>query len=291
MRVKLHISLIASLLLTSGCTTYHTAVAKGNVKAIDRLHAEGENVDAPDDSGITPLIHAINVNQKDSFLALLKAGADVNKCDIESLNTPLHSSIIQGNVFFVRVLLQNGADVLIRNKDGKSSLDLLQNSRNEEIKRLVKSNSKIPEVVKKEELKIKEVKKSSTPQDLISSSSVSVSEKKLPAMSEPEARVVLERLMSKHETLAIRTFLNEHPETISLINDPRQQLRYIGPSGWRVMDIAEGLTRGVFKEKEIIEHIETAALPYKYFTEDEIRIVAHYGISVKIINSMISVTH
>lgn len=291
MKTKLYTSLIASLLLISGCTTYHSAAAKGNVKAINRLHAQGEDINEVDSSGVTALIHAVNLNEKEGAIALLNAGADVNVCDDIFKNTSLHHAIFQGNVFFVRLLAENGADVSLRNKDGKSSFDLVENSRNEEIKRLVKTHRKALEVVNNKEVKVTESLKSEPEVIVAPVVSAPMIEKKSTAISEIEARTVLKRLMSKHETLAVRTFLNEHPEAITLISDPRQHLRYVGPSGWRIMDIAEGLTRGVLKEKEIIEHIETASLPYKYFTEDEIRIISHYGISIKIIKAMISVTH
>lgn len=297
MKIKVYTSLIASLFLISGCTTYHSAAARGNVKAIDRLQSEGEDINQVDSSGVTALIHAVNLNQKEGAVALLNAGADVNVCDDVFKNTALHHAIFQGNVFFVRLLVENGADVSLRNKEGKSSFDLVQNSRNEEIKRLVKTHSKAPDVVNKKEVKeIQPLK--SEPEVMVKPVvesiplvSAPIIEKKSPSIFESEARAVLQRLMSKHETLAVRTFLNEHPEAITLIGDPRQQLRYVGPRGWRIMDIAEGLTRGVLKEKEIIEHIETAGLPYKHFTEDEIRTISHYGISIKIIKAMISVTH
>lgn len=290
MRIKLSTCLIASLLLMNGCTTYHSAVARGNVNAINRLHDKGENINAVDDSGVTALIHAVNLNQKEGAIALLSAGADVNVGDSVSNNTPLHFAIQQGNVFFVRLFVENGADVSLRNIDGKSSFDLVQNSRNEEIKQLVKTHSKVAEAVNKKEVKIPKPVKIEPAVVVKEVVNEPVIEKKPPAISDIEARATLERLMSKHETLAVRTFLNEHPEAINLISDPRQQLRYVGPAGWRIMNIAEGLTRGVLNEKEIVEHIQTSLLPYKHFTEDEIRIISHYGISMKIINTMMSVT-
>lgn len=308
-KIKIYTSLVTSLLLISGCTTYHSAAAKGNIKAIDRLHAEGEDINIVDGSGVTALIHAINLNQKEGVIGLLNAGANVNACDEISKNTPLHHAILQSNLFLVRLLVDNGADVTLRNSEGKSPLDLIQYSHNEDIKRLVKAHSNTAQEVKKKDIQTVEAVKTvpivkvypvvKPEPDAISPVHVevkplvssSIVEKKSPAISEADARAVLNRLMSKHETLAVRSFLNEHPEMISLISDPRQQLRYIGPAGWRVMDIAEALTRGVLKEKEIIDHIETSALPYKKFTEDEIRIISHYGISTKIINAMITVTH
>ena len=303
MKNKVYASLVVSLLLISGCTTYHSAAAKGNVNAIARLHADGDDINVVDASGVTALIHAINLNQKESVIALLKAGADVNVADVTSKNTPLHHAILQGNIFFVRLLVDNGADVSLQNYEGKSSFDLVQNSRNEEIKRLVVIHSPVVDTPKKKNIQIVqlaktkpvvEVEEKATTQPIVSTKplvSSSVVEKKIPLISDTEARSILTRLMSKHETLAIRTFLNEHPESIALISDPRQQLRYVGPAGWRIMDIAEGLSRGVLKEKEVIEHIESTSLPYKKFTDDEVRIISHYGISVKIINAMIAITH
>jgi hypothetical protein len=289
--IKSYLSLMASLVIVSGCTTYHSAASKGNIKAIDRLHADGEDINELDSSGTTALIHAINHNQKEAAVALLNAGADINRCDDVLKNTPLHHAILVGNVFLVRLLVENRADVSLRNNDGKSSFDIVQNSHNEEIKRLVKSYSKVTEVVKKE-VKATELLKNEPEVKVEPIVSVPViKEKAVPALSEIEASTILKRLMSKHETLAVRSFLNEHPQMITLISDPRQQLRYIGPPAWRIMDIAERISRGVLKEQEIIEHIETSALPYKKFTEDEIRIISHYGISNKIINAMISVTH
>lgn len=289
--IKSYVSLFASLVILSGCTTYHSAASKGNIKAIDRLHADGEDINELDSAGTTALIHAINHNQKEAVVALLNAGADINMCDDVLKNTPLHNAILVGNVFLVRLLVENGADVSLRNVDGKSSFELVQNTRNEEIKRLVKRYGTVTEVVEKE-VKATESLIHETVIKIEPIVNVPViTEKAVPALSETEASAILKRLMSKHETLAVRSFLNEHPQMITLIADARQQLRYIGPSGWRIMDIVEQTSRGLLKEQEVIDHIETSALPYKKFSEDEIRIISHYGISNKIINAMISVTH
>lgn len=130
-----------SLLFLNGCTTYHSAVAKGNLEAIDRLLGEGDDVNAPNDMGISPLIHTVNLNQKECLLTLIKAGADINLGDNE-LDTPLHHAIQQGNVTFVRILLENGAKVNIPNKDGVTALKLLESSHNENMLRILKSYKK-----------------------------------------------------------------------------------------------------------------------------------------------------
>lgn len=304
MKTKLHLGLIiVSLFFMSGCTTFHSAAAKGNVKAIERLYHEGENINQPDDMGVTPLIHAIAFNQKESLLALLKVGADVNVADTEFGNTPLHHAIAQGSISFTRMLLEKGADMALRNQDGKTPLDIALNTHNEEMITLIKSHSKVPVIIQKQE-SVKEiksiVKEEIKPPVTVKIESVAVVkeapavlviEKVSPKISDAQASATLKRLIAKHETIGVRNFLNEHPEAIALISDSRQQLRYVGPSGWRIMDIAEGLARGVIKEEEVVAHIDAAALPYKYFNEDEIRIILHYGISKKIISSMMNATH
>lgn len=95
MRIKLVVFYSAmSLLFLNGCTTYHSAVAKGNLEAINRLLGEGDDVNAPNDRGITPLIHAVNLNQKESLLALIKAGADINLGDVDWI---IHRFIMRYN--------------------------------------------------------------------------------------------------------------------------------------------------------------------------------------------------
>ncbi len=281
-----------SALLLSGCTTFHSAASKGNINAIERLAANGDDVNEVDDAGLTALIYAVKRNQKEALLALLKSGANINLGDIELGNTPLNHAILQGNTTLLRILVEKGANVDIRNKDGLSAVDLVKNIHNDEIIRLVKSHSKKETVVVKKsidtEIKLPAPKQTIEPKIVKIDPVVNI---QTPAISDAQARATLQRYMSKHETLAVRNFLNEHPEAISLISDPRQQLRYIGPKDWRIMDIAEGISRGLLKEKAIIDHIESAALPYKHFTDDEIRIITHYGISYKIIDAMVRVTH
>lgn len=294
MRIKLQVGIIiTSLFIMSGCTTFHSAAAKGNIKAIERLYNEGENINEFDDMGVTPLIHAIKYNQKESVLALLKAGADVNVGDAEFGNTPLHHAIAQGSISFARLLLEKGANVTLRNQKGKLALDLALNGHNKEMIALIHSYSKVDVVAKKEEA-AREVKKTvSEPVIEVkeSAAAVAIIETASPKLSDAQASATLKRLIAKHETIGVRNFLNKYPEAIVLIGDSRQQLRYVGPSGWRIMDIAEGLARGVLKEEEVIAHIDAAALPYKRFSEDEIRIILHYGISNKIITSMMNASH
>jgi len=55
--------------------------------------------------------------------------SDINKINPDG-NTPLHESAIAGRIVITRLLLQNGADIDAKNRDGKSVLQLaLENGR------------------------------------------------------------------------------------------------------------------------------------------------------------------
>ena len=58
---------------------------------------------------------------------LLTHGANANACDNWNY-TPLHEAAIKGKLDVCVVLLQNGADVHIRNSDNKTAIDLAETS-------------------------------------------------------------------------------------------------------------------------------------------------------------------
>ncbi len=293
-----------SFFFLTGCTTLHTAASKGNVKAIDRLAEEGNDLNEIDDEGMTPLIRAINMNQKESVVALLKSGANVDTPDSTYLNTPLHYAVIQGNSGLVKLLLEKKADSTARNIEGKSPFDLAREMGNNDMAQLLKvkiPNASLPLKTRKtQEVKTDTPKnnalnlnmKPPTPTLVkIPKEKEMVVEKKISSsLSEDEMREKLKKMINGHETKAIRNFLNDNPHAITLIEDNNQRLRYVGPPDWRVIDITEKMKRGGVSEKEILNHITVAKLPYKQFTHEEIAILVRYGLSYKIINTMMNVS-
>jgi len=270
-------AIVVSLFFLSGCTTLHIAASNGNIKAIDRLVAEGNDLNERDNEGMTPLIRAINMNQKESVIVLIKSGADINTPDSIFLNSPLHHAVIQGNSSLVKLLLEKKADSSLRNNEGKSPLDLAVEMGNNAMAQL---------------LKVKSVeKKVDTPNNKSSDLNVILSEQKISSssLSEGEMREKLKKMISGHETKAIRTFLNENIHAIDLIEES-QRLRYIGPANWRVIDIVDKIKQDKLPEEKIIDHIAVAQLPYKKFTQEEISLLLRYGLSYKIINAMINVS-
>lgn len=305
-RVVKHIIVIGCVLLMSGCTTLHTAASKGNVKAIDRLVKEEANLDETDSAGKTPLMYAVMFNQKESLSALLKAGADVNtQSDIG--NTALHEAVLQGNIKFASLLLEKGSDRSLRNKEGKTALDLANETGNQNLITLVageyqdvKDSPKavqlpvIPMTFNKidviEPIPVIEptapINVPTEPKVVPQPSSAT------PAVviSKEEASLRLRKMIAGRETMGIRNFLNEFPYAIEYIEEPMQRIRYVGPSGWRIIDIIENMGRGRYKESDVVHHIMTAQLPYKQFTPDEFKMLSRYGLSPSIIDAMVKVT-
>lgn len=77
-------------------------------------------IDEPDSIQCTPLHWAAYQGDILSVNALLRYGADVNKCD-KSQMTPLHWAFIRGYKSVLAALLDAGADIHVKNDKGKDS--------------------------------------------------------------------------------------------------------------------------------------------------------------------------
>lgn len=73
--------------------------------------------------GYTLLYWVAYNDDEDSASFLLKHGADINMKDSFYGETPLHTCAKKGNWSVARVLLENGADYTIQDKNGKVPLD------------------------------------------------------------------------------------------------------------------------------------------------------------------------
>jgi len=86
------------------------------------LVAEGADLSAADKWGNTPL-HARSRNRRGTIGTLLDLGADVNNAGA-SIGTPLHAAASSFNVANARLLVERGAKVDARNKEGLTPLEL-----------------------------------------------------------------------------------------------------------------------------------------------------------------------
>jgi len=297
MRLLIPISVAA--LLLSGCMTLHTAAKKGNVKAIDRLIEDGEDLNRIDEEGMSPLVYAIMFNQKESFNALLDAGADINLQDPSSGNTPLHEAVMAGNRYFVSQLLAKEANPKIQNHHGLDAIMIAKKKDNPALVALFKPENEEPEALRESiavsdnsaktvETLAQEEVKYEEPKPLVIEQRNQ--EQAKTALIPNDASEVLQKMIEHRETLGIRKYLDEYPESISLIKEVHQQVRYVGPSGMRIIDILDIKRNKKMADAQIIQHIHACAKPYKKFSQEEKKILAKYGISTALINAMETVS-
>lgn len=100
-----------------------------SLKLVDMLLERGADINNVGQYGNTLLLYASLVHRGDYIQGLIDRGAEVNVQDTSPRKyTPLIKSVQFGNVGVVRVLLDNGADITVRDGRGNTVLDLV-NSR------------------------------------------------------------------------------------------------------------------------------------------------------------------
>ncbi|GAB4854802.1 hypothetical protein Ancab_023387 [Ancistrocladus abbreviatus] len=106
-----------------GHTALHVAVIGKKEAVISHLLRKGANPHVKDKDGATPLHYAVQVGAMQTVKLLIKYSVDVNISDDEGW-TPLHVAMQSRNRDVAKVLLVHGADKTRKNKDGKTPLDL-----------------------------------------------------------------------------------------------------------------------------------------------------------------------
>ena len=102
----------------------HAAILMGKIDSVKKHLAAGTDVNAPDNSGWTPLHHATFNSEKEIAALLLSNGANVNALEKGSDQTPLHLALqTEGSAEIVELLIANDADVNVTDDVGKSPLD------------------------------------------------------------------------------------------------------------------------------------------------------------------------
>ncbi|PSN37226.1 hypothetical protein C0J52_12650 [Blattella germanica] len=110
----------------------HQAALWDNAELLeDLLHGEQvAHINSQDSWGRTPLHAAATTDNSRCLGVLLKAGADPNiPCGPRGENrTPLHVSSEHGYVTNVKLLLTHGADLVARDNNGLTPLDIAEKS-------------------------------------------------------------------------------------------------------------------------------------------------------------------
>ena len=109
---------------------------KGKIRKLQEAIISGANVNAAALGGTTALMLAAGEGNLEAVNLLLKAKADVNRCD-EDGSTALMYALNNPNI--VEVLLKAGADINIKDEDGCTALDLARNGGNNEVIKLLEA--------------------------------------------------------------------------------------------------------------------------------------------------------
>ncbi len=136
---------------TEGYTPLHLAVQRpGNEKAIELLLQHGADMNILDPTGRNALLVSVGSHQIGYIELLVSNGIDINSQDNDG-NTALHYpliNVLENKLYlpygkkFVKILVEEGADPYIRNKEGKSPLDLAIESGENELINLLRDHTK-----------------------------------------------------------------------------------------------------------------------------------------------------
>nr|XP_056706081.1 fibronectin type 3 and ankyrin repeat domains protein 1 [Euleptes europaea] len=129
-----------------GCTAMHWAADGGHFDVVQWMIEDGCKVDVKD-IGLewTPLMRVCAVSGKSDVAALLiEAGANVNLKDKDG-KTPLMVAALNNHEELVQVLLEKGADITVKNEYGKGALEMARSLNRMSVVSLIEA-SKVREV-------------------------------------------------------------------------------------------------------------------------------------------------
>lgn len=112
-----------------GKTLLHYVVENSASNLITTLIKYGCNPNICDDSYMTPLHISVIKGEIQAIKILTKYGADVNMVG-EFEQTPLHLAVIYGNLKITKLLIKNGADILLVDEKNLSVLDYAKDEKN-----------------------------------------------------------------------------------------------------------------------------------------------------------------
>lgn len=120
---KLLIDMGASVKVSdeNGYTPLHYAVLNNQKELVSVITNKLCDVDATDNEGNSPLFYSVG-KSKDIMNTLLRAGADINGTNSDG-KTALHQAVIKKNIESVKFLLENGANVNIKDINGNNPIN------------------------------------------------------------------------------------------------------------------------------------------------------------------------
>ena len=106
-----------------GHNAFMKAVAKGQIDTVKALMSFDIDINEPIEGKTPPLILAIRNWDDDIAKMLIENGADIHKRDKEG-NTALHAACAEGSIELIELLLEKGASVAAKNKENQNALNV-----------------------------------------------------------------------------------------------------------------------------------------------------------------------
>lgn len=120
--VLLLIFIFSGLLYADSSQELFLAVRRGNLLDVRQAIGDGANVNTSDTFGYTPLMFSVETRNADIITYLLDMRADPNIQEKINGQTALMLAVKRGGIDTARILIQNGARLDIRDRNGNTAL-------------------------------------------------------------------------------------------------------------------------------------------------------------------------
>lgn len=107
-------------------STYYGYQRRINLDIIQLLIDNHANINAKSSDGFTPLMYACMQNGSGAGRLLIRAKADVNIVDEVKYTALMFAVYCESNTYLIKDLIEAGADVYAKNKDGESVMDIVK---------------------------------------------------------------------------------------------------------------------------------------------------------------------
>ncbi len=125
------------------------AIETGNEDVVRQFIEEGLNVNLSHE-GVTPLMLAASKGRVEVAVLILNAGVNINEI-LDDGETALHKAAFdQSGIGIVELLLVSGIDLDVKNKAGKTALNLAEESKHIDVVRVIKKHQQQRQVDAKE---------------------------------------------------------------------------------------------------------------------------------------------
>jgi cytohesin len=117
---------VGLVLIGSWCcaSDLQDAIKAGDLERVKSVLSRGDNVNARDALGSTPLHDAAWIGDEAITALLIDRGADIDARHEEGGSTPLHYAVIKNNREVAALLVARGADIKATYRSGATALHL-----------------------------------------------------------------------------------------------------------------------------------------------------------------------